>query len=262
MVVWVLEREVFSDGDERLAEAARNSGSRVVTWRDEWWEDGSWPREPDDQVVFHGSLANADQIARKLPWTPGAYCSTERFSCSSWWPGLSDVLASKEFAFTTVAELVASGPPPSFGERVFVRPDSALKPFSGRVLAAQDISLAALDHGFYYDDLDLPVVVGPGAQLGEEWRFVVVDSEIVAGSSYVADGREAGVSLDASATAWSYAAELSRRLAPPDPAYVLDVCETDRGLRLLELNPFSGADLYDCDRALIVAAVERGLGHL
>jgi len=48
-------------------------------------------------------------------------------------------------------------------------------------------------------------------------------------------------SLDASAPAWSHAAELSRRLAPPDPAYVLDVCETDRGLRLLELNPFSGA---------------------
>jgi ATP-grasp domain-containing protein len=161
-----------------------------------------------------------------------------------------------------VAELVDIGPPRSFGERVFVRPDSALKPFSGRVLATKDISLAALDHGFYYDDLDLPAVVAPTAQLEEEWRFVVVDSEIVAGSSYLANGREAGASLDASTPAWDYAARLSRRLAPPDPVYVLDICETDRSLRLLELNPFSGADLYDCDRAVIVAAVERGLGHL
>ena len=36
--------------------------------------------------------------------------------------------------------------------RIFVRPDSPLKPFSGRVLDRDSISLAALDHGFYFDD--------------------------------------------------------------------------------------------------------------
>ena len=41
---------------------------------------------------------------------------------------------------------------------MFVRPDSPLEPFAGRVLARDKISLAALDHGFYYDDAYLPVV--------------------------------------------------------------------------------------------------------
>jgi len=45
-------------------------------------------------------------------------------------------------------------------------------------------------------------------------------------------------------------------LDPPDPTFVLDVCESDHGIRVLELNPFSGADLYSCDGAAVVRAVE------
>jgi len=37
--------------------------------------------------------------------------------------------------------------------------------------------------------------------------------------------------------------------------FVLDVCRTPDGLKLLELNPFSGADLYSCDRHAVMAAV-------
>ena len=48
--------------------------------------------------------------------------------------------------------------------------------------------------------------------------------------------------------------------AAPEPVFVLDLCEHAGELRLLELNPFSGADLYDCDRARIVAAVGALLG--
>ena len=38
--------------------------------------------------------------------------------------------------------------------------------------------------------------------------------------------------------------------------YVMDVCEADGELKLLELNPFSGADLYACDRRSIVQKIK------
>jgi len=38
---------------------------------------------------------------------------------------------------------------------------------------------------------------------------------------------------------------------------VLDTCEGDHALFLLEINPFSGADLYACDRAAVVSADSR-----
>lgn len=44
-------------------------------------------------------------------------------------------------------------------------------------------------------------------------------------------------------------------MEPPEPIYVLDVCLSESGLKLLELNPFSGADLYACDADAVVRTV-------
>jgi hypothetical protein len=36
---------------------------------------------------------------------------------------------------------------------------------------------------------------------------------------------------------------------------MLDICECDKQLRLMELNPFGGADLYGCDAGVVVQAI-------
>jgi hypothetical protein len=87
-----------------------------------------------------------------------------------------------------------------------------------------------------------------------ERRYVVVGRQVVAGSGYIAEGRAASPD-DPHGLAWQFAAQVAERITPPDPAYVLDVCEADTGLRLLELNPFSGADLYACSGSEIVRCV-------
>ena len=56
---------------------------------------------------------------------------------------------------------------------------------------------------------------------------------------------------------WAYAADVAAALPAPEAIYVLDICEVDDELRVLELNPFSGADLYGCELEPIVRAVER-----
>jgi len=54
-----------------------------------------------------------------------------------------------------------------------------------------------------------------------------------------------------------FAREVAENIPSPEAVYILDVCETPDGYRLLELNPFSGADLYACNKAVIVEAVAR-----
>jgi hypothetical protein len=53
-------------------------------------------------------------------------------------------------------------------DKFFVRPNSPLKPFSGRVAEPRSLTLAKLDHGFYCDDETLPVVVLPFRNIGKE----------------------------------------------------------------------------------------------
>lgn len=151
-----------------------------------------WPPVRDSAVVFHGSLGNADRIRRTLPWRQAPTCDAEAFRCSAWYPPARPwlihgdwlVLPANALAEDPAATLAALGMP----EAVFVRPDSALKPFSGRILRADSISLTALDHGFYFDDASLPVILAPVRSVGREWRFVVVDRRVTAGSAYASDG--------------------------------------------------------------------------
>jgi glutathione synthase/RimK-type ligase-like ATP-grasp enzyme len=97
-------------------------------------------------------------------------------------------------------------------------------------------------------------VIAPVQTLGREWRFVVAAGVVVACSAYEAVGRRAGESAVPS-EARELAEEIAAALPAPDPVFVLDLVETSAGVRLLELNPFSGADLYDCDRDRLVAAI-------
>lgn len=258
---WLLEPDVFGPSPPPLLGAARRAGHGVTLWRDQWWSSMALPRIDDDRVVFHGSLGNAARIAALGCWSPGAWCDAARLRCTAWYPAATRWRLNERYALTTVRALceqpLAIAGQLGLGLReVFVRPDDALKSFSGRVVALEGLTPARLDHGAYYDDLELPIVIAPVTQVHEEWRFVVVAGEVVASSGYEAPRRQA-TAATVPAEARALAEEIAGALPPPDAAYVLDVARTSAGLRLVELNPLSGSDLYGCDGDAIVAAVAR-----
>ena len=261
MTIWLLESDVFGPGPHPLTAAVRRAGQRVIEWRDDWWSNpDELPPASDEPLIFHGSLGNAARIAALGRWSPGAHCAVESLRCSVWYAHARAWLANSTFVFSSVRALVddpvgVAGALAGASGRVFVRPDGPLKPFSGRVVALDGLTAAQLDHGFYYEDLELPIVIAPVREdLGREWRFVVVDRAVIAGSGYVADGRRRSGS-DVPVDVRRVADEIVSSLPAPERVYVLDLVETGAGVRLLELNPFSGADLYGCDADTVIAAV-------
>jgi hypothetical protein len=264
-VTWVLESAAFASRHAALIPALERAGHPIVQWDEGWWASGRWPPLTDAPVVFQGSLENAARIRGGLGWRPGAFCDVQAFACSTWYPRAEEWLVHRRWRVIP-AYLLAEDPAAAvrrLGEldAAFIRPDSPLKPFAGRVLPLDNITLRALDHGVYYDDPTIPVVVAPVREIGREWRYVVVDRQVVAGSAYAAADRSARAD-DPGGEAWAFAGTVAAKLPPPERAYVLDVCEADGGLWLLELNPFSGADLYACDAAAVVAAVSRAAAEL
>lgn len=256
MIHWLLELTMFEEQQLALREAALARGHRVSAWRDDWWDDNEFPCLREERVLFHGSLGNAARLALDPRWQPGAFCDVTAFRCSTWFARALPWLLNRDSLFTTVRAVVAD-PGLIFpgAQRLFFRPDSPLKEFSGRVLDRGEISAAALDHGFYYDDLDLPIIVSPAVEVGPETRCVIADRKVVAASSYEPQGRRAVSSVEEGA-ALDFARAVAAELEPPEPVYVLDICGTPAGYRVLELNPFSGADLYRCSPVAIAAAVE------
>lgn len=245
---WVLEKGIFGSGCD-LSDAARAAGHAVTYWDDAWWATGV--PNMTGPTLFHGSLGNAARIGHELKWAPGAYCNTDAFHCTVWYPRASRWLLNVGWSSTSLNALVASPPD---ADAFFVRPDSPLKPFSGRILRRDNVTLAAVDHGFYFEDASLPVIVAPVRPIEAEWRYVVVDRKVVAGSAYAAEGRRA---LPDAPTAkpWLFAQDVATNMEMPELVNIIDVCASGSELRLLELNPFSGADLYACDLYAVVSAI-------
>lgn len=264
MITWLLETGMFADGHARLADAARGAGHNVIQWNDDWWSSGKFPTSTLDRVVFHGNLENASRIALQKRWEPGAFCSTNAFACSTWYPAAEPFLAHRSWRIVPAAVFV-DAPDIVLAElnvqdRFFVRPDSPLKPFAGRVLDRDGLTLRSLDHGFYFEDASIPIVVAPVIDIESEWRFVIVDGLVIAGSGYEADGRTE-IPTEQLREEWSYAQQVARSIPAPELVYVMDICRTDGEFRLLELGPFSGADLYAFDRRAVVGAVASALGE-
>jgi hypothetical protein len=262
-ITWILEREIFSDNHKRLSDALNEKGISVIDWKDQWVEDKSFPNLIDQKVVFHGCLGNASLITKQKIWNPGAYCNVANFKCTSWYDESKKWLFQKNWISTTVQKLIDN--PDKYLEKIgsndfFVRPNSPLKPFAGRVLTKDNISLQALDFGFYYDDPNEEIILSSLQTVKQEWRYVICNNQVITGSSYIADNRAAD-DKDWAGKPLELAQEIASTINAPDDVYIMDICDSDEGYKLLELNPFSGADLYNCDRSLIVDATTKLLTH-
>ncbi len=261
---WYIEFEVFGENERVLAEVLRCRGHKVLSFEDGQLEEGRISPPVGQPLLFRGSLENARRFSEDPSFAPGAFCAVEAFACHSWYPAAENYLLPVQRMQTTVRQLCSA--PERFSQladssaKVFVRPDSCLKPFAGRVVGLEGLKPADLDHGFYYEQLDLPIWVSQTAVLGAEYRFVVVNCRIVAGSVYEALDRK-GQREYSAGPAWDFGACVAESLPAPEEVYVLDVVQSEGSFYLLELNPFSGADLYACDPQLWVRALENHLAE-
>ena len=253
-MTWIIEDKAFAGGDILLP-ALREQNQDVILWDDSFWDTEEYRSFPNGSV-FHGSLENAARLCRmKLP-NIISLCDEERFSYSYLCEQYNHYLLNGNPVFTTIAGLMEQ---PALldvlqGDRVFARPDSPLKAFSGRVLEKRNLTPAHFDYGFYHSDMNLPIVLCEYRNIEAEWRFVCMHGTIVTGCEYAAEGRKGVGVIDCNEKnkAWCFAQTVANEGKQKDSAYIIDVCQSNGALNLVEMNPFSGADLYLCDGERIV----------
>ncbi|MEO8165226.1 MAG: ATP-grasp domain-containing protein [Betaproteobacteria bacterium] len=227
------------------------------------WDDvGCSYREtfPKDAcVISHGDIELVTRIHQERRWTPGAFCAVENFACCNYTCYYGNYLLNrdyimlpfgeldrcKDFLFDTVGR----------DDRVFVRPDSPLKLFTGQI-ATRDTFAADLEFmGFYEFPVNSLVVVSSPKQILNEWRFVVANGKVIAGCQYK-NGDNLDYQADYDGNAFDLAQSIAAIDYEPDPVWVMDICKTsDNSYHLLEIGGFSFADLYACNMADVVAAV-------
>ena len=266
-VGWLIDGDMFLRYRDELVAAIRDQGHDVKLIYGpkppfRWDDVGCSYREafPQDAcVVSHGDIELVTRIRREGRWVPGAFCSVENFFWSSYACWYGKYLLNRDYIMLPFGELNRCKDLifDRFGrdDRVFVRPDSPLKIFTGQV-ASRPTFAADLEFMGFYDVLpNAMVVVSSPKGIVNEWRFVVASRKVVAGCQY--KHRDA---LDVRPEFDSNAFDLAKSIAAidyePDPVWVLDICKAvDNSYDLLEIGGFSFADLYACNKADVVAAV-------
>lgn len=175
-------------------------------------------------------------------------------------PWQSFMLNGPDAAFLHVSEIEAKLP--DDGRHWFIRPVADSKEQAGNVKAAAEIretarKVMALDpdeipNGSLRPDT-LMMLTRP-ARILKEWRIWIVNGNVVTYSLYK-EGARVTYRHEIDEDALEFAQTLAGLNKGYSPAYVMDICRTEEGLRLVETNCINAAGFYAADLAKLAVTI-------
>jgi hypothetical protein len=261
-LVWLIEADVFGRSFEPIKAEIRSQGMVAEIVQPRAFLNGVVPRiagralGESDCVVFSGTYPLMRHIQLHHRWVPGGWCNAEQFDCRRYYPFFGKHLLNSECCIVPIDDALARTDAlfEQFGEQgeVFLRPCPVEKIFTGRCVE-RDSFVLALQSARYSQ---CQVLIARPRPMDREWRVVVADGRVLAGSQY-RKGGQVLVTPDCPGEVRSYVEGLLAATEwRPDPIFLMDVCESVGEIRLLEVNSFSCSGLYQCDPVAIVTWVK------
>jgi hypothetical protein len=257
---WLIEAGVYGTEADPLLTEIRRQGMVADVVPHQALKNGVIPTidgrslSPEACVIGYGTFPFARQIQLHHPWVPGAWCNSENLDCAAYFAYFGKFLLNQHYALLPGVEALRQREWlfSIFGrdDVLFARPTSCHKLFVGRRINRETFTSSLAPTRY---DPETLVVVAEPKEIGSEWRLVVVGDRVIAGSQYAKAGARtiaSGVPGEVRAFTEAVLAEVRWR---PDPIFMLDVCESEGRLWLVELNSFSCSWLYLCDLAVVVA---------
>lgn len=255
---WLIEDYLDGDTIPRLIKSLSTSGiDYKIIERGDYISIRNMPFDKDDCVIFYGSLQVGAHIERNIMWSPGVFCNSDNFRCSKYYSYFGKYLLNNDYYMLPFTEFIRRHKE-IFSDKgsIFIRPDSGMKTFTGRPLNRDDV------FEFNYEVIslgnrqieDIIVVFSSVKEIQREWRCVSCNHKIVGVSQYMQDG-EIHINEGAPYPVEDLAFEISQSKWIPDGAFTIDIAESNGEFRLVEINSFSCADIYNCDWDPIVRSV-------
>lgn len=250
MVTWIIERDVFSEVcrqrmvDHFKAKDIPYHVVRIIPFIHEI--EGKTPTI-DDNVVVYGSIG-CRNMAIKQNWFPGVW-TDDSINESALIANLGDLYLNYDAKVTAMKNV-----PELFTGLVFMKPNTDTKEFAGTIFEAEFITTwmqRQINTGYLEANIsELEVVASSVKNLGCEWRLVVVDGKISDYSCYK-QYQKVMPERWIPDTALAFAETVVKQYNPL-PVFVVDICETDQGYKVVEYNTFNVAGLYECNVAKII----------
>jgi hypothetical protein len=272
MVNWIIEDGIFDAAIKPLETEIRLQGHsvKVIDYLGGYANYEQFFPE-DECILFYGSLKAASRILgnkihRGFPWVPGIIGTMPNYHCTSYFAHLGQWLLNSNYCILPLAELSRRIKSPdekiiqlllNEESKLFVRPNSPLKPFIGDLYTSVQLSnLNSFMHHNCLHSSEMLVVFAPVAQIEAEWRVVICEGQVLTASQYQQSGKpyyKEGMPDEIRALA----EEISVCGWQPDPIWILDLCWSNKNAYLMEIGIPSCSAFYKCDLTSIVREASR-----
>mgnify|MGYP000441950005 CR=1 FL=1 len=249
---WVVQQNIFRPQNLQLlvlALEAQHVPYTLVTI-----PRGTTSLEPDvssDEDVYVCGAMKMKTIADAKGWKPGSFLN-DNFAFDVWQQHLSDELLSGGAVVGRASAFDTAGM-----DRFFIRPLVDNKAFDGVVIDDEEFQ-SWLERPPVDGFADMDVVIAPARAIYREYRLFYVDKTYVTGSLYKVAGHPQA-SPEVEPDVVDYADSVRDRWTPAD-SFVVDVCLSDDGYKVVEFNNINSSGFYACDVGKYVAAIQRAYG--
>lgn len=257
---WIIQENIFKETayNELIAVLERfnipYSTHKVVPFVGEIQPDIS----PDDNVICMGSYSMR-HIAKKKGWYPGVF-DLEPVNFNEQMKHWGSYMLNADAVVSRFADAkIVTG-------EAFLRPIEDSKVFAGKVFTDQELtewqhSIITMgdDYGSSMNG-DTLIQVCPVKEIYAEYRYWIVDDKIVTKCMYKRGGTvhyssDVDKRYDFFVTSLTSGRFCSDYWRPHD-AYVIDVCDTPDGIKVVEINTLNAAGFYKANMTDLIIALE------
>ena len=222
------------------------------------------PSHEPDCVITCGSIWSNSALRLSHPKWIGNWHNKPTFLCSHYYAYFGKYLAQRHYAMMPFAEVIRKQDYvySHFGKdgKVFIRPDSGEKDFTGKVVERDTFKGWAELIGSYVEvSPDTLCVVSSPVEIQKELRLVVSHGKVVTGSTYVIAHHLLQDPLEEQDDQTEIIAFAERVLSECKsdlpPVHVIDIAVEESGMSIMEVGCFCCAGMYNCDRRKITKAI-------
>lgn len=259
---WIVDTYILESrstiGD--LLSAIRDSGSNLHTTKYVPFADEQdyGPKEfVNGPTILYGTVGYVRKC--KIPFMPGALGVGEEMNCNHYYANLpAEDMLNQPFIMMPFAQVKhwINDLLYTFDGKFFLRPNAGSKTFTGMVITKDnhEHELSATQQITSVSPETI-CLLSKVQSLKGEFRFVVGGGEVIDGSEYRWDD-VLDIRRDYPEECKALAEKIAKHSWQPDIVYCVDVALTENnGPKVIELNSFSSAGLYACDKRLVVDRV-------
>lgn len=207
----------------------------------------------DDHIVIPYGSCKLTRISQQRGWRGNCF-NPETFKTNVWNDNRKDML-NHDAVQMRVCDAAEFFKGKDLADKWFIRPVEDLKAFNGTVTEAEEIInwMKSKESGNFSFSQNTQIIISPVKKLYSESRFFIVGGKVVDGSYYRMANRLQSNHIEQHETI-AAAQELADMWLPHE-CCVMDVADTDDGLKVIEFNTLNSSGFYAHDIKTIVTSI-------